>query len=83
MTNKKNELHDYLRLSVLLFSDDFQPVLAMKFLVESEFQGQGPGKPPETPEPPVPSESPEWVLVLVVVPGRFWGGSGEEISRRI
>ena len=47
-----------------LFSDDFQPVLAMKFLVESEFQGQGPGKPPETPEPPVPSGSPEWVLVL-------------------
>ena len=26
----------------ILFSDDFQPVLAMKFLVESEFQGQGP-----------------------------------------
>ena len=49
-----------------LFSDDFQPVLAMKFLVESEFQGQGPGKPPGSPEPPVPSGSPEWVLVLTV-----------------
>ena len=46
---------------VFLFSDDFQPVLAMKFLVESEFQGQEPPKPPE---PPVPPEPPEWVLVV-------------------
>ena len=33
----------------MLFSDDFQPVLAMmKFLVESEFQGQGPPRTQET-----------------------------------
>ena len=32
----------------LLFSDDFQPVLAMKFIVESEFQGQGPPRTQET-----------------------------------
>ena len=33
---------------VFLFSDDFQPVLAMKFLVESEFQGQEPPRTQET-----------------------------------
>ena len=33
---------------VFLFSGDFQPVLAMKFLVESEFQGQGPPRTQET-----------------------------------
>ena len=32
----------------ILFSDDFQPDLAMKFLVESEFQGQGPPRTQET-----------------------------------
>ena len=32
----------------ILFSDDFQPVLAMKFLVESEFQGQEPPRTQET-----------------------------------
>ena len=48
----------------------FQPVLAMKFLVESEFQGQEPPKPPEPPEPLVPPEPPEWVLVVPVVPWR-------------
>ena len=58
--------HDYFIFIVFLSSDDFQPLLAMKFFVESEFQGQGPPKPPETPEPPVPPEPPEWVLVLVV-----------------
>ena len=31
-----------------MFSDDFQPVLAMKFLVESEFQGQEPPRTQET-----------------------------------
>ena len=32
----------------ILFSDDFQTVLAMKFLVESEFQGQEPPRTQET-----------------------------------
>ena len=65
----------------MFFSDDFQPVLAMKLLVESKFQGQGPPKPPEPPEPPVPPEPPEWVLV-VTGPGWFWGGSGVVLARK-
>ena len=55
MTKKELDAHlhhDYLIFNVFLFSDDFQPVLAMKFIVESEFQGQGPPKPREPPEPP-------------------------------
>ena len=35
-------------IALFLFSDDFQPVLAMKFLVESEFQGQEPPRTQET-----------------------------------
>ena len=67
----------------------FQPVLAMKCLVESEFQGQGPPKPPG---PPVPPEPPRgfwwypWSLYSPIKPEAFRtfpAGSGDEISCRI